>query len=70
MSVNEGGKTVFKLTMPLNVLMTASNASDPKFWLRGVPIFYKPQFVDQNGNEVSVRDIDIIISTTTDPLNV
>ena len=69
-SVNEGGKTVFKLTMPLNVLMTATNAHDPKFWLRAVLLFHKPQFVDQNGNPVSVRDIDINVSTTTDPLSV
>ena len=70
MSVNEGGKTVFKLTMPLNVLMTASNAHDPKFWLRAVLLFHKPQFVDQKGNPVSVQNIDINVSTTTDPLSV
>lgn len=45
-SVEEGGKTVFKFTMPLNVLMTASNATDSKFWLRSSVLFYKPQFVD------------------------
>lgn len=69
-SVNEGGKTVFKLTMPLNVLMTATNASDPNFWLRAILNFYKPQFVDQKGNAVSVNNIDINVSTTTDPLTV
>ena len=69
-SVNAGGKTVFKLTMPLNVLMTASNANDPKFWLRGILKFYQPQFVDMSGNPVSVQDIDINVSTTTDPLSV
>lgn len=41
-SMNVGGKTVFKLTIPLNVLMTASNANDPKFWLRGILKFYQP----------------------------
>ena len=41
-SVNAGGKTVFKLTVPLNVLMTASNAYDPKFWLRGILKFHQP----------------------------
>lgn len=69
-SLNEGGETVFKLTMPLNVLLTATNASDPKFWLRGVVLFHQPQFVDQKGNPVSVDNINIHISTTTDPLSV
>ena len=41
-SVNVGGKTVFKLTVPLNVLMTESNAIDPKLWLRGILKFYQP----------------------------
>lgn len=69
-SVNEGGETVFKLTMPLNVLMTATNASDPKFWLRGILVFHKPQFVDQKGNAVSMQNVSINVSTTTDPLSV
>ena len=69
-SVNEGGKTVFKLTMPLNVLMTATNATDSKFWLRAILNFYEPQFVDQKGNAVSVQNIDINVSTTSDPLTV
>lgn len=69
-SVNEGGKTVFKLTMALNVLMTATNATSPQFWLRAILNFYKPQFVDQEGNPVSVQNIDINVSTTTDPLSV
>lgn len=69
-SVNEGGKTVFKLTMPLNVLMTATITTDSKFWLRAILNFYKPQFVDQNGNAVSVNNIDINVSTTSDPLTV
>lgn len=68
--MNEGGKTVFKLTMPLNVLMTATIATDSKFWLRAILKFYKPQFVDQKGNAVSVNNIDIIVSTTSDPLTV
>ena len=69
-SVNEGGKTVFKLTMPLNVLMTATNATSSQFWLRAILNFYKPQFVDQKGNAVSVNNIDINVSTTSDPLTV
>ena len=69
-SVNEGGKTVFKLTMPLNVLMTATNATDTKFWLRAILNFNSPQFVDQKGNAVSVKNIDINVSTTSDPLTV
>lgn len=69
-SQNAGDKTVFKLTMPLNVLMTATIASDPKFWLSGILNFHKPQFVDQKGNPVSVQDIDINVSTTIDTLSV
>ena len=69
-SVNEGGETVFKLTMPLNVLMTAANAKDPKFWLRGSILFHQPQFVDMSGNPVSIDNINIHITTTTDPLSV
>lgn len=69
-SVNEGGKTVFKLTMPLNVLMTSANATDTKFWLRAILNFYKPQFVDQKGNAVSIQNININVSTTSDPLTV
>lgn len=69
-SVNVGGKTVFRLTMPLNVLMTATNATDTKFWLRAILNFYKPQFVDQKGNVVSIQNIDINVSTTSDPLTV
>lgn len=68
--MNEGGKTVFKLTMPLNVLMTATIATDTKFWLRAILNFYNPQFVDQKGNAVSVEDIDINVSTTSNPLTV
>lgn len=41
-SENVGGKTVIKLTMPLNVLMTAYNANDPKFWLKGTLVFNNP----------------------------
>lgn len=67
-SVNEGGQTVFKLTMPLNVLMTAANANDPKFWLRGVILFHHPQFVDSSENPVSIQNINVRVSTTTDPL--
>lgn len=69
-SVNEGAETVFKLTMPLNVLMTTDNANDPKFWLRGVILFHQPQFVDMSGNPVSIQDINVRVSTTTDPLTV
>ena len=50
--------------------MTATNATDSKFWLRSIIKFYKPQFVDQKGNAVSVKNIDINVSTTTDPLTV
>lgn len=56
--------------MPLNVLMTATITTDSKFWLRAILNFYKPQFVDQKGNPVSVDNIDIIVSTTSDPLTV
>lgn len=56
--------------MPLNVLMTATITTDSKFWLRAILNFYKPQFVDQKGNPVSVDNIDIIVSTTSDPLSV
>lgn len=48
--------------------MTAYNANDSKFWLRGVVLFHRPQFVDMSGNPVSVDNINIHISTTTDPL--
>lgn len=41
-SENVGGKTVIKLTMPLNVLMTAYNANDSKFWLKGTLVFNNP----------------------------
>lgn len=67
-SENVGGKTVIKLTMPLNVLITAYNANDSKFWLKGTLVFNNPQFVNEKGKAISISNIDINVSTTNDPL--